>query len=113
MDPFDFIPIVPPPLPGERAARGPLEQVAAGVAVGLLPLANAALVLFTGLKGHEVIALIVMPVASAAIAYLLSRRLETPVGRSILFGFGCATGCLIGNLCAMILAAIGQFYSTF
>lgn len=113
MDLFDLFPVVPPQMPGERAARDPLEQVAAGVAVGLLPLVNALLVLFTGLKGHGVVALAVMPLVSAALAYVLARRLSTPVGRSILLGFGCTTACFIGNGVALLLAAIGSFYSTF
>jgi hypothetical protein len=36
MDLFDLFPLVPPQLPGERSARGPMETLAAGVAVGLL-----------------------------------------------------------------------------
>jgi hypothetical protein len=113
MDLFDLFPVVPPSLPGERSARDPLEQVAAGVALGLLPLANAVLVLFTGLKAHAAIALVAMPLGSATLAYLLSRRLSTPMGRSILLGFGCTTACFVGNGCAMLLAALAGFYSTF
>jgi hypothetical protein len=113
MDFFDFIPIVPPSLPGERGARDPLEQLAAGVATVVLPLVNALLVLFTGLKGHAEIAVIAMPVLSAAIAYLVCRLLDTSAGRSILLGFSCTVACFIGNACALLLAALGSFYSTF
>jgi hypothetical protein len=113
MDLFDLFPIVPPQFPGERPGRDPLEQVAAGVAVGLLPLANALLVLFTGLHDHPVVALVMMPLVSATVAYLLARRLSTSVGRSILLGFGCTTACFIGNGCAMLLAVLAGFYSTF
>jgi hypothetical protein len=86
MDLFDLFPIVPPQFPGERSSRDPLEQVAAAVAVGLLPLAGALLVLFSGLKGHAVVALVVMPLVFATVAYLLGRRLSVSVGRSLLLG---------------------------
>jgi hypothetical protein len=113
MDFFDLFPIVPPSMPGERGARDPLESVAAGVATVLLPIVNAILVLATGLKGHAEIALIAMPLLSAAIAYLAARWLSTSAGRSLLLGFGCTVACFMGNVCALVLAAIGNFYSTF
>jgi hypothetical protein len=113
MDLFDLFPIVPPQFPGERSSRDPLEQVAAAVAVGLLPLAGALLVLFSGLKGHAVVALVVMPLVFATVAYLLGRRLSVSVGRSLLLGFGCTTACFVANAGAMLLAAVAGFYSTF
>jgi hypothetical protein len=113
MDLFDLFPVTPPQFPGERSARTPAEQAAAGVGLLLLPATNFVLVLFTGLASHVTIVLVVLPLVSAVVAYLLSRWLSISAGRSILLGFGCATACFIGNACALLLAALGQFYSGF
>jgi hypothetical protein len=113
MDPFDLFPVVPPELPGGRSARSPAEQAASGVALGVLPILNFVLVLFAGLAAHTTLILVVMPVVSAILAYFLSRRFSAPLGHSILVGFGCAAGCLVGNGCALLLAALASFYSNF
>jgi hypothetical protein len=113
MDPFDFIPIVPPQLPGERSARTPGEQAAAFVGLGILPLASGALVLFTGVRELMEVVLVALPLLCAMVAYVVGRRLGSSFGQTILVSFGSATACFIGNLGALLLAALGSFYSNF
>jgi hypothetical protein len=113
MDLFDLFPIVPPSMPGERSARGPEELVAVAVALWLLPLVGVLLVLFTGVKSNGELVLLGLPVGSAALAYVVGRVLSTSAGRSLLVGFGCLVSCFICNACALLLAALIGFYSTF
>lgn len=114
MNLFDFIPIVPPGLPGESSAgRTPGHQLAAGVASTLLPAINFALVLFAGFASHATIALAVMPLVSAALVFALSRRLSIPIAWAIVLGMGCAAFCFCGNACALLLVGLAQFFHDF
>jgi hypothetical protein len=114
MDFFDLIPIFQPGLPGESSSeRTPGQRFAASVASTLLPAINFALVLFAGFASHPTIALAVMPLVSAALVFVLSRRLSTPIAWAILLGMGCAAFCFVGNACALFLDALAQFYRDF
>ena len=80
MDPFDFIPPLLPSLPGERSPQlTPGQRFAAGVGSTLLPAINFLLVLLAGFARNLAVAFLVMPLASAAAAFLFSRRLGTPL----------------------------------
>ncbi len=113
MDLFDLFPMGGPGLPGERSARTPGEELAAGTATILLPTVNLLLVLFAGIAPHTTVALVVMPLVSALLLFAFARVLDTSFWRALMFGMFCAVICFTANLGALILAAIGQFYSTF
>jgi hypothetical protein len=114
MDFFDLIPIVPPGLPGENSPeRTPGHRLAAGVASTVLPAINFALVLFAGFASHAMIALVVMPLVSAGLVVVLSRRLSVSIAWAIVLGMGCAAFCFIGNASALFLHALAQFYRDF
>jgi hypothetical protein len=75
MDLFGLIPIVPPSLPGERSSSlTAAQRFVAGCASGLLPAINFLVVLLVAIAAHPVIALAVMPLASATLVFLLCRR---------------------------------------
>jgi hypothetical protein len=113
MDIFDLFPMGGPGLPGERSARSPEEKLAAGTATLLLPTLNFLIVLFAGVAPHTTVALVLMPLLSAVLLFALARILGVSVGRGILFAICCAATCFVGNLGALLLAAIGAFYSNF
>ena len=114
MDPFDFIPIVPPNLPGENASgKKPGESFAAGVASTVLPAVNFLLVLFTGFAASFAVALALMPLASASLVFVIGRRLSTATSRVVVYALGCAAFCLIGNACALLLHGLLQFFHDF
>jgi hypothetical protein len=113
MDIFDLFPMGGPGLPGERSARTPEEQLAAGTATLLLPTVNFLLVLFAGVAPLTTVALVLMPLLSAILLFVLARILGVSVGRGILFAICCGGICFAGNLGALLLAAIGQIYSGF
>jgi hypothetical protein len=111
---FDLFPIVPPGLPGERSPELTSGQrSAAGVASTVLPTINFVLVLFVGFASHATVALAAMPLGSAVLAYLLSRRLSTPIAWAIVLAMGCAAFCLIGNAGALFLHGLAQFFRDF
>ena len=113
MDLFDLFPMGGPGLPGERSARTPGEQLAAGTATLLLPTVNFLLVLFAGIAPLTTVALVVMPLASAVLLTAVARVVDVSFWRALMFGMICAAVCFTANLAALILAAIGQFYSGF
>jgi hypothetical protein len=114
MDFLDLIPIVPPGLPGERSSQlTPSQRFGAGVASTLLPAVNFLLVLLTGFAAHVTTALVLMPLASAGLAYLVGRLLATPVAWALVFALGCGAFCFIGNSGALMLALFLQFFRDF
>jgi hypothetical protein len=111
---FDLFPIVPPGLPGERSPELTSGQrFTAGVASTVLPTINFVLVLFVGFASHMAVALVAMPLGSAALAYLLCRQLSTPIAWAIVFALGCAAFCLIGNAGALFIHGLAQFFHDF
>jgi hypothetical protein len=111
---FDFIPIVPPGLPGESSPeRTPAERLVAGVGSTLLPAINFFLVLLTGFASSAMIAMVVMPLVSGGVVFVLGRRLSVSIAWAMAFGMGCAAFCFIGNGGALFLHALGQFYRDF
>jgi hypothetical protein len=84
----------------------PRELVAAGLALWLLPLAGVLLVLFTGARTDRELVLVAVPLASAALAYLLTRALSASAGRSLLWGLACLLSCVGCNVCALLLVAV-------
>jgi hypothetical protein len=113
VDLFDFIPIVPPGGPGDSRDRSPGHQFAAGVGSVLLPAINFAVVLFAGFAHNGTIAFVVMPIVSAAILYVLARRLSVGAGWSLVLAMCCAAFCFVANGCALLLAGLAGFYRTF
>jgi hypothetical protein len=114
MDFLDFIPIVPPNLPGERSpALTPSQRFVAGFGSTLFPIINFLLVLLTGWAFSFAIAFVVMPLVSAGIVFAISRRLATPMAWALVIAMGCATFCLIGNGCALLLHGLAQFFHDF
>ena len=114
MDPFDFIPVVPPNLPGENAAgKTPGQSFAAGVASTVLPTVNFLLVLFTSFAASFAVALAAMPLASAGLVFVIGRRLSTATAWAVVYALGCAAFCFIGNTCALLLHGLLQFFHDF
>ena len=89
-----------------RWATDPRELLAAGVALWVLPLVGVLLVLFTTLNASGAIVLVALPLASAVLAYVLSRPLSASAGRSLLWGCACMVSCVVCNACALLLAAL-------
>ena len=92
-----------------RPAIHPLELLAAGLALWALPLAGVLLVLFTGVRANGGIVLVVLPLTSAALCYLLTRALSASTGRSLLWGCACLVSCVGCNACALLLAELVGF----
>src|SRR3982751_4663122 len=113
MDFFDFIPIVPPGMPGDSRERPPEHQVASGVGSVLLPAVNFLVVLLAGFAHSAMVAFVALPVVSAAILYFLARRLSVGVAWSMALAMFCAVFCFIGNGIAFFLAALADFFHTF
>ncbi len=113
MDIFDLFPMGGPDLPGERSARNPGEELAAGTATLLLPTVNLLIVLFTGVATHTTFVVVGMPLLSSALLFVLARVLDTSVVRAILLAMACATLCFTANLGGLLLVAFGSFFSAF
>ena len=114
VDIFDLIPIVPPSLPGERSSElTSAQRFGAGVATSLFPTVNFLVVLLAGFARDFTVALIAMPLGSATAAFVLSRRLATPVAWAIVIAMGCAAACLVGNGFALLLHGMAQFFHDF
>jgi hypothetical protein len=113
VDLFDFIPIVPPGGPGDSRDRSPGHQLASGVGSVLLPAINFAVVLIADFAHDGTIAFVVMPIVSAAILYMLSRRVAVGVGWALVLAMCCAAFCFVANGCALLLAGLAGFYQTF
>jgi hypothetical protein len=113
MDLFDFLPITPG-MPGDNARdRSPGHQLATGVGSVVLPTINFVVVLFAGFAQDGTIALVAMPIASGTLLFLLARSVSVGLGWAIVLAIYCAVFCFMANLGALLLAALGQFYSTF
>jgi hypothetical protein len=114
VDLFGFIPIVPPGMPGENARdRSPGHRLASGVGSVLLPLINFVVVLFAGFAHDGTIALVAMPGISGALLFLLARYVSVGAGWAAVLAMFCAVFCFMANICALLVAALGQFYSSF
>jgi hypothetical protein len=113
VDLFDFIPIVPPGMPGDSRERPAGHQFASGVASVLLPAINFVVVLFAGFAQDGTIAFVVMPAVSAAILYVLSRRLSVGVAWALVLAMCCAAFCFVANGCALLLAGLAGFFNAF
>jgi hypothetical protein len=114
VDLSDFIPIVPPGMPGENARdRPPGLELASGVGSVLLPLVNFVVVLFAAFAHDATIALVAMPGVSGALLFVLARQVSVGVGWAAVLAMFCAVFCFMANTCALLLAALGQFYSHF
>jgi hypothetical protein len=113
MDFFDFIPIVPPGMPGDSPDRPPGHRLAAGVGSVLLPAINFIVVLFAGFAHNGMIAFVVMPVISGAFLYVLGRWQSVGVGWAIVLAGCCAAFCFVANGVALLLAGLAGFYQTF
>ena len=113
MDFFDFIPIVPPGTPGDSRERPAGHQFASGVGSVLLPATNFFVVLFAGFAHDGRIALLVMPLVSGAILYVLARKLDVSVVWAIALAMLCAAFCFVANGCALFLVGLAGFYQAF
>jgi hypothetical protein len=113
MDIFDLFPMGGPGLPGERFARNPGEEVAAGTGTLLLPAVNLLVVLFAGVAEHTTFVIVIMPLLSAVLLFVLARVLDTSIVRAILLAMACATICFTANLGGLLLVAFGSFFGNF
>jgi hypothetical protein len=113
VDIFDFIPIVPPGMPGGSRDRPPGYEIASGVGAVLLPAINAVVVLFAGFAHSGTVALLLMPVVSGALLYLLARWQSVGVAWGLVYAMCCAAFCFIGNGCALFLVGLLGFFHTF
>ncbi len=113
MDIFDLFPMGAPGLPGDRLARNPGEEVAAGVGFLLLPTVSLLVVLFAGVAEHETFVIAVMPLLASVLVFVVGRLLGVSVIRAVLFGMGSATMCLMANVGGLVLLAISSFFTTF
>jgi hypothetical protein len=111
MDLLDLIPIVPPTLPGERSpGLKPAQRFVARAASTALPVISFVLVLFVGFARHIAVALVALPLASAALTFLLSRRVATPIAWAIVIAAGCAAYCFVGSGFALLLHAFATVF---
>ena len=114
MDLFDFVPLIPPDLPGERSPeRSAGHRFTAGIGSTLFPTVNFLLVLFAAFASHITVALAAMPLASGTLLYVLGRRLALTVSWAIALAMGCAAFCVVGNGCALFLRGLMQFFKDF
>jgi hypothetical protein len=113
MDFFDFIPIVPPGFPGDSAERSPGHQFASGVGSVLLPAINFIVVLALGFAHDVTVALVVLPVVSGAILYVVARVLSVGVAWGIVLAMFCAVFCFVANVGALFFVAFADFFQTF
>jgi hypothetical protein len=113
MDLFDFIPIVPPGMPGDSRDRPAGHQIAAGVGSVLVPTLNFMVVLFAGFAHDGRVALVGLPLLSGAILYVLGRRLSVGVGWALVLAMCGAALCFIGNGAALLLVGLAGFFQTF
>jgi hypothetical protein len=113
VDLFDFIPIVPPGMPGDSRERSTEHQFASGVGSVLLPIINFVIVLVAAFAHDATIALALMPGLSALVLFVLARRLSVDVAWSLVLAGFCAVFCFVANVCALFLAAMMQFYRDF
>jgi hypothetical protein len=111
----DLIPIVPPSGPGERSsALTPEQRFVAGIGATLLPTLSFLVVLFTGFAAKAVIALAVLPLASATVVFVVSRRLvATPLAWAIVIAMGSAAFCFVADTGALALHLFAQFFHDF
>jgi len=113
VDFFDFIPIVPPGGLGDSREHSAGHQFASGVGSLLLPATNFFVVLFAGFAHDDQIALLVMPGLSAALLYVLARRLDVGLGWAIVLAMFCAGFCFLANGCALFLVGLAGFFQAF
>jgi hypothetical protein len=113
VDIFDFIPIVPPGMPDGSGERPRGYELASGVGSVLLPAINAVVVLFAGFTHSGTVALLLMPLVSGALLYLLARWQSVGVAWGLLYAMCCAAFCFIGNSCALLLVGLLGFFHTF
>jgi hypothetical protein len=113
MDIFDFIPTVPPGMPGDSRERPPAYQLASGVGAVLLPAINFVVVLFAEFTHSGTVALFVMPVISGALLYVLARWQSVGLAWSIVYALCSAAFCFVANGCALFLVGLLSLYQTF
>jgi hypothetical protein len=113
MDFFDFIPIVPPGMPGDSRERPPGHQFASGVGSVLLPTINFLVVLLAGFAHSGMVAFAILPVVSGAILYVLARWLSVGVAWAIALAMFCAVFCFVANGIAFFFVALADFWHTF
>jgi hypothetical protein len=114
MDIFDFIPIVPPGMPGDNSReRRPGQALASGVGGVLLPAVNFVVVLFAGFAHSGTVALVVMPVVSAAALLVLARWQSVSLAWALVYAMFTAAFCFVANGCALFLVGLAGFYQTF
>ena len=113
MDLFDLIPLVPPGMPGDSRDRSPGHQLASGVGSVLLPTINFFVVLFARFAHDGQVALVVMPLVSGLLLFLLARQLSVGTAWSIVLAACCAAFSFVASACALFLVAIVNFSTTF
>jgi hypothetical protein len=113
MDLFDFFPVVPPGGPGDSRERSPGHQLASGVGSLLFPAVNFIIVLVAGFAHDGRIALVLMPLVSGVLLFVLARRFSVGVGWSLVLALCCAAFCFVASACALFLVGFMQFFRTF
>jgi hypothetical protein len=113
MDFFDFVPIVPPGMPGDSQERPAGHQLASGVGSVLLPAINFIVVLVAGFAHNATMAFIAMPALSAILLYLLARRVQVGKAWSIVLALFCALFCFVANGVGFFFVALTDFFQTF
>jgi hypothetical protein len=113
MDIFDFIPIVPPGMPGDSRDQAPGQELASGVGAVVLPGVNFLVVLFAGFAHNGTVALILMPVVSAVALFVLARFQSVGVAWAIVYAMCCAAFCFVANGCALFIVGLVGFFHTF
>jgi hypothetical protein len=69
-------------------------------------------VLLVGFARNFAFALIVLPLASAAVTFLLSRRFTTPMAWAIVVALGCGAFCFIGSGLALLLHGLATLFNS-
>jgi len=113
MDFFDFIPIVPPGMPGDSQDRPIGHQLASGVGSVVLPAINFFVVLLAGFAHGATVAFLVLPLVSGALLYVFARWQSVGTAWSIALGMLCAVFCFMANGAAFFFVALADFWHTF
>jgi hypothetical protein len=98
---------------GGSSRRSREENVTGIVGMTVLPALVFSIVLFTSVHEHSTVSLVLLPLACAAVTFVLCRWLRTGFAWAISATLGCALFSLTASAAALLLAGLAAFYSSF
>ena len=97
---------------GSNRERSPAENLVYGLAAVVFPILLTVLVLFAGLWKYPELTL-ALAVLLLVATYVVGRVLEVALAEILKAVIACAVSCFVWGGIALIVAAIGSFYSEF